>query len=133
MKLKHEAPDWPSMIADLEAMGHTCAVICAAMGFGTNDSIIRHYKRGSQPMYHRGEPLIAFWCQEMGKQIADVPRSPVRKPYRVPNSVKAQVRLAELAREKARDEAAAALQALMSSPAKKRGRPPKVRAEAMKG
>jgi hypothetical protein len=134
VKLRHTAPDWPGMIADLEAKGHTSVTICAAMGFGTNDSIIRHYKRGCQPMYHRGEPLVAFWCQEMGKQLADVPRVHVRKPYRVPSSVLSQQRREQKA-EQAKAEAALALQNMLASlppaaPAKRRGRPPKIRAGA---
>lgn len=95
------------MISDLEGKGHNSSTICKAMGFGTSESIIRHYKRGVQPMYHRGEPLIAFWCQEMVKQLSEVPRIPVRKPYRVPSSVRAKQSKIEAA--------AASLQAFISS------------------
>lgn len=115
------------MISDLEGKGHNSSTICQAMGFGTSESIIRHYKRGVQPMYHRGEPLIAFWCQEMVKQLSEVPRIPVRKPYRVPSSVRAKQSKIEAA--------AASLQAFISTinhasalatdPPKRRGRPPK--------
>lgn len=122
MKFRHTAPDWPSMIEDLERKGHTRATICAAMGFGNSDSIITHYKRGVQPLYHRGEPLAAFWCREMGKQAADIPRIAVRRPYRVPSAARAK--------QSTVADATASLQAFIASvqpPAKKRrGRPPKI-------
>lgn len=86
-KMRFTAPDWPAMIATLEAT-FTLAQISSALGFASSYRVIQHYKRGSQPLYYRGERLIALWCATLDKTRADVPEVPVRKPYRVPQGIR---------------------------------------------
>jgi hypothetical protein len=84
------------LIEDLEATGRTLSEISALLGFASSFRVLLHYKRGVQPLYHRGEPLIDLWCQVLEKQRTEVPKIPVRVPYRVPYSVRQRQEAAEV-------------------------------------
>jgi hypothetical protein len=87
-KFRHTAPDWPALIGQLGDHNMTLEAISKAVGFFITARMLAYYKAGKQPLYHRGEPLIDLWCLTLGKTREDLPRLPVRFPYRVPYAVR---------------------------------------------
>lgn len=77
------APDWPAMIDDMLATGLTLAEIGDRMCAGLSGKLLKHYRAGGQPVYWRGDMLIAAWCGTVGKPESELPRAPVVTPRRV--------------------------------------------------
>lgn len=89
MRKQHTAPDWAVMIEAIEASGLTLKQIGDACGFQITANMLRHYRKGTQPLYWRGEAMIVLWMRATGLERPDVPTNQVSAPYRVPQGARA--------------------------------------------
>jgi hypothetical protein len=104
MRKDHTAPDWAVMIETIEASGLTLKQIGDACGFQITANMLRHYRRGTQPLYWRGEAIVVLWMRATGKARELLPTNQVSAPYRVPQGARAPavvVALPELAAARA--------------------------------
>lgn len=79
-------PDWGQLIDDLLSDGVTQREIAKAMGVDVNDRMLRHYRAGVQPIFHRGTAIVDLWCRTRGKTAADIVMVPFVRGHRVPNN-----------------------------------------------
>lgn len=77
------APDWGRLLDDLLKAGLSQANIGTAMGVDLTDRMLRHYRAGVQPAFHRGDAVVVLWCATQGKKREDVPMLEVVKGHRV--------------------------------------------------
>lgn len=78
-----QAPDWGLMIEDLISAGVSQADIGKAMGVDLTDRMLRHYRAGVQPAFHRGDAVVELWCKTRKKKRDDVPMIPITRGHRV--------------------------------------------------
>lgn len=81
-----QAPDWGLMIEDLISAGVSQADIGKAMGVDLTDRMLRHYRAGVQPAFHRGDAVVELWCKTAKKRRSDVPMVPFTRGHRVPTN-----------------------------------------------
>ena len=67
--------DWPRVIADLTAAGHTSRTIAKQIGLGERrESTVRAWLViECEPRHDHGERLIGLWCRVMRVQRERVP------------------------------------------------------------
>lgn len=63
--------DWFRLLDQLKDVGYSLYAVSHFTGIPKSTLI--GYKQGSQPSYHHGVRLVAFWAEAGGKEIADVP------------------------------------------------------------
>jgi hypothetical protein len=63
--------DWFRLLDQLKDVGYSLYAVSHFTEIPKSTLI--GYKQGSQPSYHQGVRLVAFWAQASGKEIADVP------------------------------------------------------------
>lgn len=78
-----QSPDWFAIITDLIYAGVPMKEIARRLDLGMSGQLLRHYRAGGQPLYVRGEALIQFWADQMGKSVLDLPRKPFVRGHRV--------------------------------------------------
>lgn len=88
MRKDHTAPDWAVMIETIEASGLSLKAIGDACGFQITANMLRHYRRGTQPLYWRGEAIVVLWMRATGKARELLPTNQVSAPYRVPQGAR---------------------------------------------
>lgn len=74
--------DWPQVVVDLEAAGHTQRSIALACGFTDREADmngkawVNKLKSGihSEPKFHHGAMLIGLWSEVVGRHTADLPK-----------------------------------------------------------
>lgn len=78
-------PDTASMIRDYIERGVSRREIAAKMGHDQlTDRMIGHYIAGVQPLGFRLLQLVASWCKDFGKTMADVPQQELIRGHRKP-------------------------------------------------
>lgn len=81
--------DWSRVILDLRGRGLSVNDIAAACGYtafrrGSEDDGGKRWVQrlanipGTQPDFHHGALLIGLWAEQMGADVADVPRTEYR-------------------------------------------------------
>lgn len=70
-------PDWPKMLADLEAVGISDYKIALALGLQLLQ--IQRIKQGTEPKYSTGELLIAFHDVMVTNVTISSPTEPPRE------------------------------------------------------
>lgn len=80
------APDWGLLFDDLLGAGLNQEAIGAAMGVDLTDRMLRHYRAGVQPAFHRGDAVVELWCKRCKKKRGDLPMLPVVRGHRVPTN-----------------------------------------------
>lgn len=83
MTARLTSPDWFRMITDLIYAGFPMKEVCRQMDLKMHDGLLRAYRAGTQPTYLRGEALVRFWCEKLGKTREDVPVRPWIPPVRL--------------------------------------------------
>ena len=76
--------DWWRVITDLQQAGIPMLSIGKAMGdVQLTNQMLVHYRAGTEPLHWRGELLLVYWCEIMGKAREDRPmRAQVKGRYR---------------------------------------------------
>lgn len=63
--------DWFTVITDLSKAGYSPQSVADAVGVAR--TTLLGWKQGAEPRYSEGERLVAFWCQQMGRERGRVP------------------------------------------------------------
>lgn len=83
MTVKLVSYDWAGMIHELVTAGVSEYAIGQAMSSCLTKRMIEFYRRGAQPLYWRGQMLLAFWCATTGKRAEQAPTCEVVRGHRV--------------------------------------------------
>jgi len=75
------APNWPQVIAEIVASGLTNSEIAKRIDLSVRG--ITYLAGGRQPFFHRGERLLALWCERTGQPREAVPMAPVLRGHRM--------------------------------------------------
>jgi hypothetical protein len=74
------APDWPAVISQILAAGVARTDVLKRVG--STHRALWHLERGVQPLFYRGELLVALWCEATGRTRSDVPMTLVIRGFR---------------------------------------------------
>ena len=77
------AINWAQILDDLRAHGVARDEIHFAIGAQLTHNMIRHYRRGVQPLHWRGERLLALWCSKTHKARDSAPTQEIERGHRV--------------------------------------------------
>jgi hypothetical protein len=74
------APNWSQVIAQILATGLPRVTIWKELGI--SERALACLERDVQPLFYRGEKLVALWCASTGKARAEIPLTEVVRGHR---------------------------------------------------